>query len=250
MHNLSINRRQLARSVAVLGIGATWGSTVARHSMARDAESLSQGSRILFQGDSITDARRDRKAEKANDAGGLGNGYPYFAAGHLLREHPELQLEVLNRGVSGNKVPDLQARWQTECIDLKPNLISILIGVNDLWHKLNGRYAGTVEDYVRGFRKLIEETQSKLPDSRIVICEPFVLKCGAVNDKWFPEFDERREAAVQLAADCKLTLIPFQQMFNQALEQAPAEYWAADGVHPSVAGHALMAEEWCEILGF
>ncbi len=250
MDTLSVNRRQLAKTVAVMGIGAAWGSHLARRSMARDSEPLAQGSRILFQGDSITDARRDRKAEQANDAGGLGNGYPYFAAGHLLREHPELQLEVLNRGVSGNKVPDLQARWQTECIDLQPTLLSILIGVNDIWHKLNGKYNGSVDDYVRGFRKLIEETQSRLPNTRIVICEPFVLKCGAVNDKWFPEFDERREAAVQLAADCKLTLIPFQQMFNQALELAPPDYWAADGVHPTVAGHALMAEEWCEVLGF
>ena len=142
------------------------------------------------------------------------------------------------------KFPDLAARWQADCIDLQPTVLSILIGVNDIWHKLNGKYEGTVADYADGYRKLIEDTHSKLPETRIVICEPFVLKCGAVSDKWFPEFDERREVAVKLAAEFKLTLIAFQQMFNRAIEQAPPEYWAADGVHPTLAGHALMATEW------
>lgn len=249
MKNLPFDRRQWVKSAAALGIGAAYGSVACQSAGAREAVPLTQASKILFQGDSITDAHRNRKTELPNDANGLGNGYPYFAAGHLLRTHPELKLKVLNRGVSGNKVPDLQARWQADCIDLQPDVLSILIGVNDLWHKLNGKYAGSVEDYVSGFRKLIEDTQDKLPNTRIVICEPFVLKCGAVDDKWFPEFDDRREAAIKLAAGCKLTLIPFQQMFNQALEQAPPEYWAADGVHPTVAGHALMAQEWCEVLG-
>ncbi len=134
-----------------------------------------------------------------------------FAAGELLRDHADLKLEILNRGISGNKVPDLAARWQTDCLDLQPTVLSILIGVNDIWHKLNGNYSGTVEDYANGYRKLIEDTQSKLPETRIVICEPFVLKCGAVNDKWFPEFDERREVAVKLAKEMKLTLVPFSR---------------------------------------
>ena len=216
---------------------------------AAEVKPLAVGTRILFQGDSITDARRDRKADKANDANGLGNGYPFFAAGEMLRDHAGLKLEIFNRGISGNKVPDLEARWQTDCLDLQPNVLSILIGVNDIWHKLNGNYSGSVEDYATGFRKLIEHTRSKLPDTRIVICEPFVLKCGAVSDKWFPEFDERREAAVKLAAELKLTLVPFQQMFNRAVEHSPPDYWASDGVHPTLAGHALMASEWRKVTG-
>ena len=241
---LQLNRRQLVQTSAIVGLGAATLARIVSPATASEVKPLPAGSRILFQGDSITDAGRDRKADKPNDTAALGKGYPFLAAGELLRDHPGLKLQVLNRGISGNKVPDLAARWQADCIDLQPTVLSILIGVNDIWHKLNGKYDGTVADYADGYRKLIEDTQSKLPETRIVICEPFVLKCGAVSDKWFPEFNERREAAVKLAAEFKLTLVAFQQMFNRAIEQAPPEYWAADGVHPTLAGHALMATEW------
>lgn len=244
-----ISRRQLIQSSAIIGLSVATISKITTPVLAAEEKPLSVGARILFQGDSITDAGRDKKTEKANNANGLGNGYPFFAAGELLRDHADLKLEVFNRGISGNKVPDLAARWQADCIDVKPNVLSILIGVNDIWHKLNGNYSGTVEDYATGYRKLIEDTQSKLPETRIVICEPFVLKCGAVSEKWFPEFDERREAAVKLAKELKLTLVPFQQMFNRAVEHSPPEYWAGDGVHPTLAGHALMASEWRKVTG-
>lgn len=244
-----INRRQLFQSSAVIGLSAATVAKIVSPIRAAEAKPLAVGSRILFQGDSITDAGRNRKADKGNDSNGLGNGYPFFVAGEVLRDHADLKLEVFNRGISGNKVPDLEARWQADCVDLQPNVLSILIGVNDIWHKLNGGYSGTVEDYAVGFRKLIEDTQQKLPETRIVICEPFVLKCGAVNEKWFPEFDERREAAVKLANELKLTLVPFQQMFNRAVEHSAPEYWAADGVHPTLAGHALMAHEWRKATG-
>ncbi len=244
-----IHRRQLLQTSAIIGLSAVTVAKIVTLTRAAEGKPLAVGTRILFQGDSITDAHRDRKSDKANDATGLGNGYPLFAAGEVLRDHADLKLEIFNRGISGNKVPDLEARWQTDCFDLQPKVLSILIGVNDIWHKLNGNYSGTVEDYANGFRKLIVQTQSKLPETRIVICEPFVLKCGAVSAKWFPEFDERRAAAVKLAAELKLTLVPFQQMFNRAVEHSPPEYWAADGVHPTVAGHALMASEWRKVTG-
>ena len=201
---------------------------------------------LLFQGDSITDAGRDRRRQTANDSRGLGRGYPMLVAGRLLADAPGLK--VHNRGISGNKVPDLQNRWKADCLDVKPDILSILIGVNDIWHKLNGRYEGTIQDYADGYRKLLNQTMEALPETRIVICEPFVLKCGAVNEKWFPEFDERREAALTLAKELKLTVVPFQSMFNKALEDAPPQHWAGDGVHPSLAGHSLMAKTWCEVV--
>jgi lysophospholipase L1-like esterase len=244
-----LNRRQLVQSSALVGLSVATLAKIVAPVLAVENKPLAVGTRILFQGDSITDAGRDRKSDKPNNANGLGRGYPLFVAGELLRDHAVKKLEIFNRGISGNKVPDLAARWQTDCLDLQPAVVSILIGVNDIWHKLNGNYSGTVEDYATGYRKLIEDTQSKLPDTRVVICEPFVLKCGAVNDKWFPEFEERRETAVKLATDLKLTFVPFQQMFNRAVENSPPEYWAADGVHPTVAGHALMASEWRKVTG-
>ena len=200
---------------------------------------------ILFQGDSITDAGRSReKAGVANDQQQLGGGYAAMAAAGLLIDHVEQGLKVYNRGISGHKVFQLAERWDADCIKLAPNILSILIGVNDYWHTLGGGYKGTVEVYEKDYRALIDQTLEKLPGVAIVICEPFVLRCGAVNDKWFPEFDKYRAAARRVAETYKATFVPFQLAFDQATKYAPAEHWAKDGVHPSPAGAALMAHAW------
>ena len=246
----NVSRRSFLQTTALAG-GAMAASSMllARRADAAEKSELKSGAVVLFQGDSITDAGRDKKNQSANNSQGLGRGYPNLIGGALLADYPEKKLTVLNRGISGHKVPDLAARWQKDTIDLKPDILSILIGVNDIWHKLAGRYDGTVQDYETGFRKLLKETQEKLPNVRIVICEPFVLRCGAVNDTWFPEFDQRREVANQLAAELKLDRVPFQIMFDDATKVAPPEYWAGDGVHPTLAGHALMAKTWREVVG-
>jgi lysophospholipase L1-like esterase len=211
------------------------------------AESGPPGGRVLlFQGDSITDAGRNRKSTAPNDSGGFGRGYPYLISAYLLATHPEADLQCYNRGISGNKVPDLEARWQKDTMDLKPDVLSILIGVNDIWHKLGGRYNGTVDDYEQGFTKLLQWTKKELPGTKLVICEPFVLRCGAVNDTWFPEFDQRRAAAKRVADAADTIWVPFQSMFDDAVKLAKPEYWARDGVHPTMAGHALMARFWLE----
>jgi len=246
----NVSRRSFLQTTAVAG-GALAASSLltAKQAVAAPKAELKSGAVVLFQGDSITDAGRDKKTQSANDTRGLGRGYPNLIGGALLADYPAKKLTVLNRGISGHKVPDLAARWQKDTIDLKPDLLSILIGVNDIWHKLNGRYDGTVKDYETGYRQLLKETQEKLPNVRIVVCEPFVLRCGAVNDSWFPEFDQRREVANKLAAELKLDLVPFQTMFDDATKLAPPEYWAGDGVHPTLAGHALMAKTWREVVG-
>lgn len=241
-----INRRTaMAGSLATLAAGAV----APRAAAAPADDSLPEGSVILFQGDSITDAGRVRDRTGANDPQGLGNGYPFLIGAALLRDHASRGLAVLNRGISGNKVPDLKARWQQDCLELKPTVLSILIGVNDIWHKLGGRYDGTVEDYQSGLSELIAGTRQALPETRIVLCEPFVLRCGAVDDRWFPEFDRRREAAASVAREHSLDWVPFQTMFDQAVDRAEPKIWAADGVHPTLAGHALMAETWRDVVG-
>lgn len=206
---------------------------------------IRKGDVILLQGDSITDAGRAReKAGVPNDQPGLGNGYPWLAAAELLVQRPQDNLKIFNRGVGGNKVYQLAERWQADCLDLKPNVLSILIGVNDIWHTLNGNYQGTVEIYERDYRALLERTLKALPKVRLVVCEPFVLRCGAVNDKWFPEFDRYRAAALRVATAFHATFIPFQSMFDEAVKYAPAEHWAKDGVHPTANGASLMAYFW------
>lgn len=252
MSSNSINRRtMLQTSLAAAGAAATIGATTQTAQAAESNVKLKSGNVILFQGDSITDARRSRKLENnANDSQGLGFGYPLLIASQLLQEHAELGLKVYNRGISGHKVPDLQKRWQKDCIDLKPTVLSILVGVNDIWHKLNGRYDGTVKDYEIGFAALLKQTKNALPETKIVVCEPFALRCGAVSDKWYPEFDERRAAAKKVATDAGKLWVPFQTMFDEAIAAGTKpNYWAGDGVHPTLAGHALMAKTWREVVG-
>jgi lysophospholipase L1-like esterase len=204
---------------------------------------------ILFQGDSITDTGRNRKSAAENDAGALGNGYPLIAAAHMLRAHPDSGLKIFNRGVSGDRVPNLQERWETDTLAIRPDILSILVGVNDIWHKLIGRTTGTVAEYEQQYGALLDATKRALPSVRLVILEPFVLVTGSVDAKWFPEFDERRAVAANLAKRFGATFIPLQSMFTQLAKTAPASYWLMDGVHPSIAGHAAIAERWREAVG-
>ena len=204
---------------------------------------------ILFQGDSITDTGRNRKDAAENSAGALGTGYPFIAASQVLRAHPDSGLRIFNRGVSGDRVPDLQARWETDTLALKPDILSILVGVNDLWHKLMGRTTGTVAEYESQYNALIDVTKQNLPGVRLIILEPFVLVTGSVNGTWFPEFDERRAVAARVAKRAGATFVPLQAMFTQLARSAPPSYWLADGVHPTPAGHAAIAERWREAAG-
>jgi lysophospholipase L1-like esterase len=250
--NRECTRRGLIQSaVAVAGASAVASFATRAHGGEAAVEgSLAEGGVVLIQGDSITDAGRDRKSAAANHFGALGRGYAGMITSALLGAHPSKQLQCYNRGISGNKVPDLQARWQADAIDLKPAVLSILIGVNDIWHKLAGKYDGTVADYEQGFAKLLADTREALPKTRLVICEPFVLACGAVKKEWFPEFTERREAAKRVAEAAGTTWVPFQTMFDEVVSDAtPPAYWAGDGVHPTMAGHALMARTWLDVTG-
>lgn len=244
-----LSRRAMMQATgAAAGLAAIGGT---RSVAAAEALALKEGAVVLFQGDSITDAGRDRGAEgNANDPRMLGRGYPFQLAAGLLLDYPAKQLKIYNRGISGNKVPDLQARWQQDCLDLKPDVLSILIGVNDIWHKMAGRYDGTVDDYRTGFTALLEQTREALPETTFVICEPFALRCGAVQDSWYPEFDERRAVAAEVAEKAGALWVPFQSMFDEAIaEGTEPQYWAHDGVHPSIAGHALMAKTWRKVVG-
>jgi lysophospholipase L1-like esterase len=223
-------------------------STQAADWPGKSRELVGKGDVILFQGDSITDAGRSREhAATPNQQPGLGNGYAWLAAAEMLIERPAQGLQVFNRGISGHKVFQLAERWDADCLDLKPDVLSILIGVNDIWHQLTGNYNGTVEIYEKDFLQLLARTRKALPRVKLVVCEPFVLRCGAVTEKWFPEFDQFRAAAKRVATAHKTAFVPFQAMFDEAVKYAPAEHWAKDGVHPTPAGAALMAHTWLRL---
>jgi lysophospholipase L1-like esterase len=204
------------------------------------------GPTILFQGDSITDGGRDRDAGVPNLAAGLGTGYPWLIASSELAAHPDRGFLFFNRGVSGNRVPDLDSRWATDALALKPDLLSILVGVNDYWHTLNGDYRGTVDEYEAGYAALLDRTRRRLPATRLVVLEPFILRCGVVTDAWVPEFARRRAAAARVAQAAGAAFLPLQALFDQLSSQAPPVSWSSDGVHPTPAGHAAIARAWMD----
>jgi lysophospholipase L1-like esterase len=129
---------------------------------------------VLFQGDSITDAGRNREEKGFNNTRALGNGYALLASSRLLHEHADKTLQIANRGISGNKVYQLAERWDEDCLNLKPAVLSILIGVNDFWHTLNGDYTGTIETYRTDLNNLLDRTKQKLPGVKLIIGEPMV----------------------------------------------------------------------------
>jgi lysophospholipase L1-like esterase len=205
---------------------------------------LSTGTVVVFQGDSITDGGRDRK-QLAPHAG-LGSGYVMMAVARLLAEHPRAQLRCYNRGVSGNRFVDLYARIRADVINLRPDILSVLIGVNDTWHEFDSRNGVPVPKYQRLYREFLAEVRAELPAIRFILCEPFVLRCGVVTDAWQAEMEQRRQVVRQLADEFGARWVPFQRMFDEAVREAPPQYWATDGVHPTLAGHYRMAQTWME----
>ena len=252
--NNAASRRHFLKSAVVAGASLGISSSVYNPVRADSTEPvpfprIKKNPVILLQGDSITDAGRDRKQEKkANNSRALGKGYAFLIASELLAKRPNDGLKIYNRGISGHKVFQLAERWEKDCLDLQPDILSILIGVNDIWHTLNGHYKGTIEIYENDYRALLRRTREKLPQVTLMICEPFVLRCGAVNDRWFPEFDGYRKVARTMAAEFKAIFVPFQSMFDEAVKETPPSHWAGDGVHPSMAGAYLMAQAWLKTL--
>jgi lysophospholipase L1-like esterase len=208
---------------------------------------LSNEDIILFQGDSITDMHRKRSDNDANSPAALGTSYPFLASAEMLYRYPEKKLSCYNKGVSGNKVYQLAERWQTDCLDLKPTVLSILVGVNDFWHTLVNGYTGTIKTYRDDYKALLDRTKQALPDVKLIIGEPYaVIGVKAVDDKWYPTFNEYRQAAREIADNFGAAFIPYQEVYDKAQKSAPGAYWTADGVHPTLAGAQLMAEAWLQ----
>jgi lysophospholipase L1-like esterase len=199
---------------------------------------------IRFQGDSITDAGRNRDFTEANRGIALGHGYAFMVSGELGTTYPGLGLQCLNRGISDNRIVDLYARWRIDAINLKPDVISILIGANDTWMTFKRDNGVEVPRYEQVYRMLLEYTKENLPDVRLILCEPFYLLCGVVEPEWIPQMQGRSEAVRRLAGEFGAKFVPFQSMFDELAKQAAPEHGLWDGVHPTAAGHNAMAKLW------
>ena len=200
---------------------------------------------ILFQGDSITDGGRQRTGNDLNHI--MGQDYAYILAAQIGSEIPERNLHFINRGVSGERVSDLALRWHDDTVALKPNILSILAGIND---QFGSKGPVTAEEYEAAYDKLLSETIAALPNTKIVLGEPFLLPAGkhvATYSDELAELKKRQAAVDRLGAKYHLPVIHYQEAFDDALSHAPAAYWCWDGIHPTYAGHGLMAREWLRV---
>ncbi len=207
------------------------------------------GLTFLFQGDSITDGNRTRNNDWNHV---MGHGYQYIIASKLWYNFPERGLHFFNRGISGNKVTDLADRWQKDTLDIKPDVLSILVGINDISAFIQGNADFTAEQYESNYRRLLDQTKAALPDIQLVLCQPFILQVGHTVERWdeyLAEVQKRQQIVRKLSEEYHTIFIAFQNAFNKALSKAPADYWIWDGIHPMPAGHELMAEEWMHQVG-
>ena len=196
---------------------------------------------ILFQGDSITDAGRSTE----NDLN-LGYGYPTLVSGQLGIEYVN-QYRMLNRGVSGDRIIDLYARIKADIMNLKPDIMSILIGVNDVGREIYEHNGMDADKSFKVYSMLIEEIKEALPDAKIMILEPFILK-GTATEIYWEEFQsgvlERARMEKEVAIKYDLQFVSLQNRFDEAAMMAPNEYWLWDGIHPTIAGHEIIKREW------
>jgi len=204
---------------------------------------IEEGAVVLFQGDSITDAGRDRKV-----ADSLGAGYAMMTAGLFSATHPERCVRFMNLGVSGDRVKDLEARWQADCLGLRPAWVSILVGINDVWRRYDANDPTPVEAFRAGYRNLLTRVRDAL-DAHVIMLEPFLLHSRPGQEKWREDLDPKIAAVRDLAAETSSILVPLDRLFAEACRARPPEFWAADGVHPTPAGHALIARAWLDAVG-
>lgn len=198
---------------------------------------------ILFMGDSITDCGRSRENPEQ-----LGNGYANMIATRLNTDMPELNFRFLNFGISGHRVKDLKARWQEDCLNHKPEILSIMIGINDVWRRYDQNDPTPAEIFLSDYREIIETAKSKL-GCQIIIIEPFVLPVPADRKNWREDLDPKIAGIRELALEFADAYVPMDGIFAAASCRREPSFWAGDGVHPSQSGHLLIADSWIEQAG-
>ncbi|MET0297161.1 MAG: SGNH/GDSL hydrolase family protein [Microbacterium sp.] len=192
---------------------------------------------LVFIGDSITAADRD-----GADPNDLGRGFVAFIADDLRRRLPDSSFGVINRGVGGDRAADVEARWESDCLALAPDVITLLVGVNDTWRQFDRGQENPVAEYEKDLRRMVASARDRTT-ADLVLVEPFILEVGFVTDRWREDLAERREAVARVARDAGASLVSTQYAFDGAAGADPAAL-LYDGVHPTAAGHHLLAERW------
>ena len=202
--------------------------------------------RILFFGDSITDANRNRESDCT--LGGYGLGFVRSVAGTLMCEAPD-KYAIINRGIGGHRLVDLYARVKSDCWNLQPDVLNILIGVNDVWHEIAAKNGVEIDRFENIYRMMLKETKERLPNTKIIICEPFILK-GKVTQEKYDEFlavKEYAKVVKRIAEEFDCYFLALQEKINAFAEKYGVEACLSDGVHPAVGGAQLIANEWLKL---
>ena len=202
-----------------------------------------KNSLILFQGDSITDTGRTGSADPSTS---LGEGYPAKIAAILGDKYADLGLKVVNRGISGNRTWDLLNRWDKDCIDIKPDVFSLLIGVNDTWRRYDSGMITTAEEYEANMRQLLDRVANET-DAKIILLNIFLLDVTEDKAQMRPDLVEKQAVIAKLVEDYDVTYIDIQKKFDEMVAGGtPMTDLSEDGVHPTDFGHKVIADLWLE----
>lgn len=213
--------------------------------------------RILFIGDSITDGNwgggngPSSKRNRWDQNHLFGSGYMYLCAAHFMGSFPERHYLFYNRGISGNTLEALEQRWKEDVLEIKPDVLSILIGTNDIAYYLrNTEKPFDFEGWGKRYRSLLDQSLAQNPSLKIVLCAPFVAKVGEkVSDQQARLVRQCATVVEKIAWEYKVTYLPYNTLFDTIIQKnkdIPASYWVWDGIHPTAAGHKLMADLWID----
>ncbi|MCA5891952.1 SGNH/GDSL hydrolase family protein [Isoptericola sp. NEAU-Y5] len=191
--------------------------------------------RLVFVGDSITDAGRDR-----DDAASLGDGYVSLVARDLS------DVEVVNLGVGGDRAVDVERRWQAEVAPAAADVLTVYVGVNDTWRRYDSDDPTSAADFEATYRRLLAQVDGA---TRLVLVEPFLLPVTEEQRGWLADLDPKRAVVARLAAERGAALVPLHTLLTDAAAAAGAEALAPDGVHPTSAGARLIADAWLTAYG-
>ncbi len=212
----------------------------------RDKIELRADQTIVFIGDSITDAGRRKRTYRP-----FGFGYVHFAANLLLAKHLDLNISIINAGAGGNTIRDLKHRWESDCLAHRPDILSVLIGINDLWRRFAGPvklpYAVSRQEYELTYRQLLLQAKERC-DCQIVLMEPFMF-CDSPENEMFAELPAYIQIVHALANEFDAVLVALQNRIDLQIKRVPPERWANDSVHPYVWAHAWIANCWLEATG-
>ena len=197
--------------------------------------------KLLFQGDSITDAGRDKR--NYHD---MGEGYPKFAAEYMTADHPDVDFEFINLGIGGNRTSQLFDRFYTDGLKFQPDVISILIGINDVWHRHGGDKVATTDAQVAtNYRAILDRIKNET-GAKIVMLAPFLLDDSA-KEPWREEVDRVIAIVRELADEYADVYIPLDELFAEALKTQPEpKFYSADGVHPNDNGRDFIGKHYAE----